>query len=384
MALLRYKTRDLFAGGEPLSPRRAANSALNREEGERGEPLPRSLPRRLVLELTNDCNLRCRMCGRHDAEFQRTYFDSGWLRRLEPILDDIEEVTLMGWGEPTLHPDFPAMLRLLRRHGARIYFCTNGMNLGALREEIFANRVDIIAVSVDGSTAERNAAIRRGADFDRIVRGIAGIAEEKRRRGVGHPYMNTITTLMADNLDDFPAIVALAGELGMDEAKAVYLTVFSDRLLPQSLFGRQAEVEACFARALAEGERLGVDVKLPPVQGADPAGDACHQPCFPPWRDLFIGSDGFVRPCMSTALKLFHIDEVADVPALWLHPALAEFRRRVNAEGLMDGGCRRCYQSSHANWNRRDSFIHTEGAFAPQWNEGAGGCRSARPAAADA
>jgi MoaA/NifB/PqqE/SkfB family radical SAM enzyme len=341
------------------------------------------MPRRLVLELTNDCNLNCRMCGRRDAIFRRTYFDIEWLRRLEPILDDVEEVTLMGWGEPTLHPDFPAMLRLIRRHGARIYFCTNGMNLGKLREEIFASRVDIIAISLDGSTAGKNAAIRRGADFGRIMRGIAGIVEEKRRLGVAYPYMNFITTLMADNLKDFPAIVRLAGEMGLEEAKAVYLTAFSDRMLQQSLFGRQAEVEDCFARALAEGGRLGVDVKLPAIQGGDPAGAAPHQPCRSPWRDLFVGSDGFVRPCMSTPLKFFHVDDFPDFVSLWLHPALAEFRRGVNVPDRMDAGCRLCYQSSHANWNRRESFIRVGNAFAPEWGEEGNGRSSAcRPVAA--
>lgn len=366
---MQYKINDLFSRGARPSPRVSANSDLNRIEGERGEARPESMPRRLVLELTNDCNLNCRMCGRAHADFRRTYFSPDWLRRLEPVLDDIEEVTLMGWGEPTLHPDFPGILRMIRIHGARIYFCTNGMTLGALQEEIFASRVDIIAISLDGSTAEKNAATRRGADFTRIVDGIKAIVAEKRRRNAVYPYMNFVTTLTRDNLDDFPAIVELAGELGIEEAKAVYLTVFSERLLEQSLFDRQAEVRECFARALAVGERCGVDVKLPPIQGADPAGDACHQLCLAPWRDLFIGSDGFVRPCMSTPVKLFHMDDCPDFSSLWRHSAFAEFRRAVNAEGLMDAACRNCYQSSHANWNRREAFIRIDGDFAPVWQE---------------
>lgn len=369
VARLSYKTKTLFSAGRPLDAGRSANSRLNLDEAERAEPFPCSLPRRLVLELTNDCNLNCRMCGRHDAAFKKTRLDMAWLRRLEPILGDIEEVTLMGWGEPTVHPDFSEMLRFIHSHGPRIYFCTNGMNLRKLKNDIFENEVDIIAVSLDGSTAERNGAIRHGADFDLITDGISDIVAEKKRRGTKFPYINTVTTLMADNLGDFPALVRLAGRLGLEEAKAVYLTVFSDRILNQTLWNRREEVARVFAEALAEGERLGVDVKLPSVQGRDPAGDASHQCCHVAWRDFFLGSDGFVRPCMSTSLKFFHIDEFTGFEEMWRHPALAEFRQAVNVEGVMDEGCRLCYQSSHANWNREASFIRVDGAFAPKWGE---------------
>lgn len=367
MALLRYKTKDLFDRGRECDPCRMANSRLNREEAERGEPLPRSFPRRVVLEVTNACNLNCVMCGRVDADFRATYFDMNWLRRLEPILSKVEEVTLMGWGEPTIHPDFAEMLHIIRGHGARIYFCTNGMTLRRFKDDIFSNMVDVIAVSLDGSTPERNQAIRRGSDFDLITGGISDITAERARRGVPYPYLNFVTTLMADNFRDFPNIVKLAASLGMEEAKAVYLTAFSERMGGETLWDRVDEVEEAFNRALEIGGRLNVDIKLPHIQGRDPAGTACHQTCLVAWRDFFIGSDGYVRPCMSTALKFFHIDEFNDFQSMWRHAKYVDFRNTVNVDGRMDANCARCYQSSHANWNRRDAFIHAGGAFSPDW-----------------
>lgn len=368
MALLRYKTTGLFHRGCQLDERRRCNSELNRKEAALGVLLPASVPRRLVLELTNDCNLNCRMCGRFDADFRKTYFKFEWLERLAPILDEVEEATLMGWGEPTIHPDFPAMLRFFAERGVRIYFCTNGMTLARLKDDIFANRVDIIAVSLDGPTAEKNAAIRRGADFDRVVSGIRDVLSERRERGVSYPYMNFVTTLMADNLRDFPDIIRLAAKLGLEEAKAVYLTAFSPRQRDQILLDRQGEVREVFEQALRLGDELGVDVKLPYVQGCDPAGAASHQTCHVAWRDFFVGSDGFVRPCMSTPLKFFHIEEFADFGDMWRHPKLAAFRKNVNDEKCMEADCQLCYQSSHANWNRREAFDRTGTVFAPEWN----------------
>lgn len=69
------------------------------------------------------------MCGRNATDFKVTMFDMDNFRSLEPLMDYVEEVTLMGWGEPTIHPHFNEMLQIINRHSARKYFCTNGMNL---------------------------------------------------------------------------------------------------------------------------------------------------------------------------------------------------------------------------------------------------------------
>ena len=99
--ILRAKTKTLFEGKE-LTEKQKQNTQLNIAELEAGKEILDSYPRRLVLELTNACNLNCVMCGRNAADFKPTVFDMNVFRSLEPIMDTIEEVTLMGWGEPTI------------------------------------------------------------------------------------------------------------------------------------------------------------------------------------------------------------------------------------------------------------------------------------------
>ena len=126
--IIRAKTKTLFSGKE-LTQRQKENTELNIKEMEAGKTILESYPRRLVLELTNACNLNCIMCGRNAADFKPTVFDMDVFRGFEPLMDTIEEVTLMGWGEPTIHPHFSEMLEIINRHSARKYFCSNGMNL---------------------------------------------------------------------------------------------------------------------------------------------------------------------------------------------------------------------------------------------------------------
>ena len=166
MELLRAKTLELRQTGK-LTPERQKNSDLNRQEALAQKNVLLSAPRRLVFELTNRCNLNCFMCGRNSADFKPTEFNLNWLKKFEPVVNKIEEVTLMGWGEPTMHPKFTEFLRWAYEHGLRKYFCTNGMRLNILFDDIFKYHTDIIAVSLDGSTPETNAKIRRGCDFKR-------------------------------------------------------------------------------------------------------------------------------------------------------------------------------------------------------------------------
>ena len=328
----------------------------------------RSLPRRLVLELTNACNLNCMMCGRNAAQFTPTMFQMEWLRYLEPMMDTVEEVTLMGWGEPTIHPHFVEMLELIHRHSSRIYFCTNGMRLGNLQKSIFDNQVDVFAVSIDGASAEMNDKIRRGSDLNYIVRELKEIKRIQRLNGLSYPYVNFVFCAMKSNLHELPDLVRLAADIGLEEVKVVYLTAFDTMLAKETLWDCQSEVADVFAQAVELGDQLGVTLKLPHLQGEDPAGTALHKECFVAWRDFFLGSDGMVRPCMSTPIQFFPFDMNRSFEDMWNDTSYQNYRRTVNNAEKMDGPCRRCYQSSHCNWNRRESFLQLEESFSPNWS----------------
>ena len=45
-----------------------------------------------------------------------------------------------------------------------------------------------------------------------------------------------------------------------------------------------------------------------------------------------------------------------------------EFRKNVNTQAMCQE-CKRCYQSSHANWNNKSSFIQVGEEFAPTWEK---------------
>lgn len=369
MEILRAKTKTLFSG-KTLTDRQQHNSERNLQEIENGSTILESYPRRLVLELTNACNMNCVMCGRNAARFKPTVFDMDVFHSLEGIMDDIEEVTLMGWGEPTIHPHFEEMLQTIDRHASRKYFCTNGMRLSELKNTIFDNRVDVFAVSLDGANAETNDTIRRGSNFSQIVSDLREIENIKQTNHLSYPWINFVFCAMKRNIEQLPDMVHLAADIGIDEVKVVFLTAFSNELAPEVLWGEENQKHAAeiFSKSVELADELGVKMKLPYLAGEDPAEERAHKDCFVSWRDFFVGSDRMVRPCMSTPVQFFEYDERKSFMDMWNDEHFQFYRKVVNDEINMDMPCKRCYQSSHCNWNKKESWLQIGEEFSPNWD----------------
>ena len=372
MEILRAKTKELFKS--KLTKEQEQNSKLNLLEIDKQATKLESYPRRIVLEMTSACNIKCVFCGRDEAEFNQTYLPLEVLDKLEPALQKCEEVTLFGWGEPTINPKFIQFLERLDKTPVRKYFVTNGTRLEKFIDAIFAYHVDIIAVSLDGPNAQTNDKIRVGAKFDKVIDNIKKIQAKKKELQVDFPYMNFVFVAMKSNIHTLPEMITLAKEVGIQEVKVVFLTAFSPDMLSESLYNQQDLVREIFSQTIQKAQELDIKIKLPYIQGEDIAGDKYHKDCFVPWRDFFVGSDDSLRPCQSTSLKLGKFSEYKSFEEAWNNKAYQKFRQEVNCNTPKDGKdmplqCKLCYQSSHANWNRKQSFIQVGQAFAPDWEK---------------
>ncbi len=123
-----------------------------------------------IFSITNVCNLDCPICFTHNRPDQ-AYHKS--LEDVERIADRILErnpdqtiVDLTG-GEPTLHPQLPEIVALLRRKGfARVMVNTNGMRLARDRElaQALARHDAHVVLSLDTLDPQRSRTIH-GADI---------------------------------------------------------------------------------------------------------------------------------------------------------------------------------------------------------------------------
>jgi MoaA/NifB/PqqE/SkfB family radical SAM enzyme/SAM-dependent methyltransferase len=169
--------------------------------------------REVWLHVTDRCNLACRHClvssGPAGERGLDTEAISSIIRQARELGADTFYLT---GGEPLVRPDIMELLRLITvEHGAIAVVLTNG----TLLDEELAGRLSrlpsgrlFLQVSLDGSCAERNDALRTKGSFERAVRGI------RAARAAGL-HVTIATVALRRNLDDLPAIAQVARSLGV-------------------------------------------------------------------------------------------------------------------------------------------------------------------------
>jgi len=169
----------------------------------------------LQIEVTNHCNLHCRMCPR-EREFQAAgikpsnmpfeVFDKimrGWIRH-------VFQIHLFGRGEPLLTPELPKMIEYSAKHGVPyITFTTNGHLLrGEVAEALACSELDELRVSIDGSDEEGYQAIRK-LPLQDVKNNL------KAFRSMCDIPISVTTTLCKENWDSIYNMPNLAAELGI-------------------------------------------------------------------------------------------------------------------------------------------------------------------------
>lgn len=174
-------------------------------------------PERVTIELTNSCNLECRMCPR---EFMSTRYGFMNSSLFKDIVDEMHECginTLVPFfrGESLLHADFVNLIEYAKSKGMTIQLATNGtLMTKEIARALVDVQLDFISFSVDSINPEQYAHIRRGSDFTKLMDGIENMLDE-------------ILTQKSEK----PEVQISAVDTGMDEnVKQEFVSFWRDRV----------------------------------------------------------------------------------------------------------------------------------------------------------
>lgn len=164
---------------------------------------------RLIIELTDRCNLRCRHCfeDRHAGTADLS------LDTLRKVLQEgkscgFDEVSFTG-GEPTLHRQFAEILRLVCEAGYRFGFVSNGSNFSDHYLLLVDHRewFSGVTFSLDGAHEATHDRLRGNGSYRQVTRA-ASICMYKEL-----PFtLNMVLT--AENRGEVREIVELGASLG--------------------------------------------------------------------------------------------------------------------------------------------------------------------------
>ncbi|MDY6906415.1 MAG: radical SAM protein [Thermodesulfobacteriota bacterium] len=164
----------------------------------------------VFFHILTQCNLNCSHCyinpDQHGHERLSIERIKAWLDVLSNRRKNANVIFL--GGEPTLHPDLPAVVNHARKAGYQsVTIDTNGYLFNDILDKITPESVDYFSFSLDGATREINDAIRGKGSYDACLTGL----EKAVSKGFNASMIYTVSTANIHELDRMADLVAGLG-----------------------------------------------------------------------------------------------------------------------------------------------------------------------------
>lgn len=326
---------------KPVDPRRYHESVEAREIVATRPPVC------LYLEVTNRCNLLCTTCPRTYEELEPPA-DMSW-ELFTSIVDQMPTLTravLHGVGEPMLVPHLPRMVRYLKDRGVYVLFNTNGTVLSERNgRALIAAELDELRVSFDASNRESFKAIRGRDYFGRIVRNVRAFRDLQERERHAKPLVSAWLTGLKETVEELPAFVKLAAEIGVKEVYLQRLVFFDQSAIgkakpDQALFERMTRDEAaCLKQAEDLARSLGITFSAsgaasePGMSLKNTDGGSPWSLCRRPWSLMYFTANGRALPCCIAPFSQHGYENYTlgdatqeTLREIWNGPAYRDFR----------------------------------------------------------
>lgn len=194
-----------------------------------------------VVKLGYDasCNLSCPSCRPHiivaKKEEQKRLAEVRD-RFIIPFLKDTTSLVLSSDGDPFASNHYREIMQLTYKKFPNLKLClhTNGVLLDekAWDDCHLEGRVTNIEISIDAATKETYQYVRRGGDFDRLIKNLEFISK-KRKSSQAFTTFNLLFVVQPKNFQEIPDFVRLAKKFSVDEVKFMRIAQW-DRAVTQN------------------------------------------------------------------------------------------------------------------------------------------------------
>jgi len=302
-------------------------------------------PKKIDIDITNRCNLRCRYCYHYESAG-----DAGgdlpadeWLRFFEELGRlAVTEVTLAG-GEPFIREDLREIIGGIVRNRMRFQILSNGTLIDDDMADFLVStkRCNYVQVSIDGSMPESHDAMRGRGSFARAMQGLMTL----RRHGVRSAVRVTIHRKNVNELEGIAKFLLedlrlssfgtnSAGAMGLcrKNAEMVQLTTEERTIAMETLLRLSRKYNGriqAMAGPLAEA-RHWLEMEQARLEGRESmpsrgflTGCGCYR------QHLAVRADGVITPCtMLSHIELGRINR-DDLGETWRdHCRLKTLRER--------------------------------------------------------
>jgi len=282
---------------------RELNSILARIDSSFLSPVALAKPSNAAFSIGTACDLRCVFCIRqHMLPVDSGFMNLQDFARRAPELIGMQRASLFGLGDPLLNKQFLEFVRVCHAYGIETVATTHAMHLTReLAEEIIAEGVEEIGISLDAAEQPLLNQLRENSDLERIQQNVAYLAQRRRERNAPLPAIIVTCTTSRLNMHQMPLLAQWAVDVGADGI------CFSDMIAVQEGFvqhtlGNCEEFGEYYQQAQAVAEKHGLAIahfkqKAEPWRYEVLRTEGMPHGCSVPWEGLFVERRGETRPC---------------------------------------------------------------------------------------
>jgi MoaA/NifB/PqqE/SkfB family radical SAM enzyme len=323
----------------------------------------KSYPYRMVINITNHCNLRCSFCEityfheKYPVHYDNT-INAATFKKFESVMKNLYTLEFFGnVGEPLMNFGFNDIMRYIKKNfGTRIFVNTNGTLLTAATSSLIVEYgLDEVLVSLHAGTEETYKKLI-GNTFHQVLENIKTLTAFKTQRGAEKPEIGIAFALNQINAVDIEDIIELTAKVKADYLQVSHYYDVRNKLGEDISYRRQPQCGNAMldwlykyaeAYSFFKNKKIKLIPKSPPYLPTETESQTGKpQGCDMPWSTVrFDGcieyeNSHYVSVC--SRIYLFRIDytefDFNEFNKLWNHPYIQYMRKTVNSNPI----CRFC------------------------------------------
>lgn len=323
------------------------------------------LPLRYTFEITYRCNLQCPYCYVGNDRNKNELATQDWFNVINQI-PRYSFISLLG-GEPLLREDFLEIFENAAKHTfGKVNIISNGILLNEkIIDSFIKNRLLLLSVSLDGFGKNHDTNRQKEGIFDKITSNLDILNSKRKKR---KPLIDIKTVLLENNLDDLPKLYKYCSDNNFEffsiafkrnnalkqnsTLRESFGEEFYQEIYPLKPYFDMNHFKEVYKELMSLSKNGNTKLRWAPkfkprgnvkvIEDFFNLGDKpvqeIYKPCYFPFSNIFINSEGDVYPCLSVKIgniKDKPLKEVCNTPQFCC------FRKNLKASKLFSG-CQLC------------------------------------------
>lgn len=180
-------------------------------------------PRYVKFHINSRCNFNCLFCWYHSKLVKNHHEKRDWsFEKFKELIDDccamgVEAISILGEGEPFLHPRISDMIDYIKKRNMCITIDTNcSFDTSKLKKIL---DIDLLRINISAATPEKHRKIqfqKSDSMFYRVLKNIRHISEVKKKLKLEKPVLHIVYIINKYNFEDIEKMLELCSNFDIE------------------------------------------------------------------------------------------------------------------------------------------------------------------------